>query len=273
MQPLVQENVVQFPFQEAHAGKIQCRHCHGWIDDDALFCCRCGNKQVPASKRPRYAPQKKQTKVPLKSQDEIAAWQRAIGTPKHDSPAQKRCAYRNFVLFTVGISIGLRVSDLVQLKLDNFASDRMYIIEKKTQKGREIMLTQGLRDMVFKYANAVGIHAGDYLFPVYGRKTPMSAQNVNDHIIRDTAVKLGLDPTLYGSHTMRKTYAYQFYKTANEISKERGYRALSILCKELNHSSEAITLRYIGIDEEEIAEIRGLTINQYNLDYDEDEDE
>lgn len=267
MQPLVKENVVEFPFQTYEADKVQCKYCHAWIDDDALFCCRCGSKQAPIEKKRKYVPQTKRTKVPLKTQEEIAMWQKAIGTPEKDTPGQRFCAYRNFVLFTVGISVGLRASDLVRLKLDDFAGDKLYIIEQKTGKGREIKISQKLKDMVMKYAETYGIHAGEYLFPVYRTGEQMVPDTINDHIIKQTAKKLGLDPKLYGSHTMRKTYAYQFYKTANEISKERGYRALSILCKELNHSSEAITLRYIGIDEEEIAEICNLTTDKYDMDY------
>lgn len=267
----LKENVIEFPFQEVNVGKVQCPFCHAWIDDDALFCSRCGSKQKVEGRKQKYAPKKKFTKVPLKTQEEIALWQKTIGTPENNTKAQKEVAYRNFILFTVGISTGLRVSDLVRLKVSDFVGDKLYIIEKKTGKGREIMLSKSLCEMVQTYAKSIGLKPDGYLFWTYGHKdTPMTPDHVNDHIIRATAKKLGLNTKLYGSHTLRKTYAYQFYKTANEISKERGYRALSILCKVLNHSSEAITLRYIGIDEEEISEISGLTIGQYNMDYDDD---
>lgn len=273
VQPMFDSNLIEFPFQDATVGKVQCKYCHAWIDDDALFCCRCGSKQETAGRKQKYAPKKKYTKVPLKTQEEIALWQKTIGTPEHDTKAQRECAYRNFVLFTVGVAIGLRVSDLVLLKVKDFTSDKLYVIEKKTGKGREVMLSTKLREMVMTYADAVGLKQEDYLFWQYGHHdVPMTPGNVNDHIIRRTAKRLGLDQKLYGSHTLRKTYAYQFYVTANAISKERGYRALSILCKVLNHSSEAITLRYIGIDEEEISEICGLTMDKYNMDYDDDDE-
>ena len=59
-------------------------------------------------------------------------------------------------------------------------------------------------------------------------------------------------------------YAYRFYTQAQHLSQERGYRALSMLCKELGHSNEAITLCYIGIEAEEIKEICNLSAKDYD---------
>lgn len=265
MEPLVKQNVIQFPVQEVQVGKVQCKACHAWIDDDALFCCRCGQKVARAEKKTRYTPKRKCTKVPLKTSEEIERWQSYLSTPKSDTPARRRVAYRNFVLFTLGISLGLRASDLVLRTVNDFKSDKMYVIEQKTGKGREIAVDSRLRDMVTRYAKELNLGGNDYLFWTSCGDKHLTPKTITDKIIRPAAVALGLDPMLYGSHTLRKTFAYQYYKAANAISKERGYRALSVLCRELNHSSEAITLRYIGIDAEESAEILGLTIDQYNL--------
>lgn len=265
VEPLIKPNVIQFPIQETQVGKVQCKSCHAWIDEDALFCCRCGNKVARVEKKGRYAPKTKHTKVPLKTQEEIDLWQKYLATPKGNTPARRRVAYRNFILFTVGISIGLRVSDLVRLKVSDFESDRLYIIEQKTGKGREVALDARLREMVARYAAELHLAKNDYLFWTACGHEHLTPQTVNDKIMQPAAKALGVDPKSYGSHTLRKTFAYQYYKAANAISKERGYRALSVLCRELNHSSEAITLRYIGIDAEESAEILGLTVDQYNL--------
>lgn len=265
LEPLINANVIQFPFQETQVGKVQCKSCHAWIDEDALFCCRCGQKVARAEKKSRYAPKTKHTKVPLKTQEEIDAWQKYLATPKGGTPARRRVAYRNFVLFTVGISIGLRISDLVRLKVSDFSADKLYIIEQKTGKGREVALDARLREMVRQYAEDLHLATNGYLFWTACGTDHLTPKTVNDKIMRPAAIGLGLDPRSYGTHTLRKTFAYQYYKAANAISRERGYRALSVLCRELNHSSEAITLRYIGIDAEESAEILGLTVDQYNL--------
>ena len=267
MEAVAKQNVISFPFREATAAKVQCKFCHAWIDDDALFCCRCGNKQDSAGKKQRYTPKTKHTKAPLKTQEEIAKVQAILGTPRDQSDMAKRIAYRNYLIFTLGISIGLRASDLLRLKVGDFKKPTPYIIEQKTGKGRELNVNQKIKDMVFAYADKLGLKDDDYLFWSRQGGTHLSPDTLNRDILRPVARQLGWDDSKFGSHTLRKTYAYQFYKTANEISKERGYRALSVLCKELNHSSEAITLRYIGIDQEEISEICGLTVGQYNMDY------
>ena len=275
-EPLI--NVIPFPLQETKVGKIQCKSCHAWVDEDALFCCRCGHKLAKVGRKQTYAPKKKFTKVPLKTQEEIAEWQRYLSTPKAETPARKRVAYRNFVLFTLGISIGLRASDLVRLKASDFRGDKLYVIEQKTGKGREIALDARVKEMVQRYADELHLAPDGYLFWTSCGVDHLTPKSVTDKIMRPAAKALGLNPQLYGSHTLRKTFAYQFYKAANAISRERGYRALSVLCRELNHSSEAVTLRYIGIDAEESAEILGLTIDQYNLSceiagYNEDDDD
>lgn len=54
---------------------------------------------------------------------------------------------------------------------------------------------------------------------------------------------LNLEVGAIGTHTMRKTFGYHHYKKFNDIA---------LLQRILNHSSPAITLRYIGISQEEI---------------------
>lgn len=261
----------------------KCPHCHAIVDDDARYCMRCGGK---IEKVKRYAPQKKHTKVPLKTQEEITAMQRQLAKPTKNTAKKIALAKRNFTMFSLGICIGLRSSDLVVLRARQFdlRSNILYTIEKKTGKGREMILPDDVKEMMLQYINERGLSGDDYVFTsqqtrrgtVLIGEHPLEPHSWND-IIVDAARALGWDTILYGGHSVRKTYAYQFYTTANAISRERGYRALSVLCKNMNHVSEAQTLAYIGIAEEEVCEICNLTTAQYNLVYelarkDEEED-
>lgn len=250
--------VLQFPTVRI------CPYCHGQVDDDARFCKHCGNK-LETEKRDRYTPKTKRTKVPLKTIDEIMAMEKVLATPKKDTPSKKRIADRNKMIFMIGICTGLRASDLVRLTPAhiNRSNNTLYIVEKKTGKGREISLSQNVISAIDMYIAKYEIGNKDLLFPSQKFGTPMTVLSLND-IIVEAAQSLGWDARFYGTHTMRKTYAYQFYTAANKLSRERGYRALSILCKELNHSSEAITLAYIGIAQEEVCEICNITTEQYN---------
>ena len=169
------------------------------------------------------------------------------------------------MIFMVGICTGLRASDLLALRASQFAKHDgvLYVIEKKTGKGRTIMLADNIRKAIDAYIAKYKIAYDDLLFKSQQLDGQITIRGLNK-IIATAVDELGWDQDLYGSHTLRNTYAYQFYMTANSISRERGYRALSVLCKELNHSSEAITLAYIGIDKEEVCEICNLTAAQYD---------
>jgi len=249
--------VLQFP-----AVRL-CPYCHGQVDDDARFCKHCGNK-LEIAKKERYAPKTKHTKVPLKTIEEIMAMERVLATPTKDTPSKRRIADRNRMIFMLGICTGLRASDLVRVTPKMIGTDgTLYIIEKKTGKGRTIILSDNIKKAIANYIARNRIKENELLFPSQKSDVPMTVGSLNDIII-EAAKSLGWNTALYGSHTLRKTYAYQFYTTANKMSRERGYRALSVLCKELNHSSEAITLAYIGIDKEEVCEICNITADQYN---------
>lgn len=69
--------------------------------------------------------------------------------------------------------------------------------------------------------------------------------------LNDACKKLGILANV-GTHTMRKSFGYHFYKKYNDVA---------LLQKILNHSSPAITLRYIGVDQDEI----DLSYNNFEL--------
>lgn len=249
--------------------KRVCAKCHGDVDQDAIFCKHCGSR---LEKKEKYVPKTKRTKVPLKTMEEINTMYNYLATPVKNTDHSRRIAKRNSLIFLLGISTGLRASDLVTLKVEHFmkytGNGTIYVIEKKTRKGREIAVPKNIVGVIKKYISDEHLGYNDYIFRSsmnnYSDGEPYLITTSLNRIIVRAAKALGWDERLYGTHTLRKTYAYQFYQTANSISKENGYRALSILCKELNHSSEAITLAYIGIEQEEICKICDITAERYS---------
>ena len=241
---------------------IICPKCNAENDYEMNFCGKCGKALRQQPKKERYAPKTKHTKVPLKTQEDIQLFELAL-----TDGVRTKTALRNLNLFDLGIAVGLRAGDLVQLKASHFMTkegtqrDNLYVIEEKTGKGREIYIDKRDFDTVCAYVDKAGILYDGYLFPSQ-KGGCITRKSLNDDIIIPTIKKIGWNPIYYGSHTLRKTFAYQFYASANTLSHERGYRALSILCRELHHSSEAITLAYIGIDKEEVQEICGLSADQ-----------
>ena len=147
---------------------------------------------------------------------------------------------RDVLLFSMGINTGLRISDLLPLKVGDVKGKREYVLkEQKTKKTKRIMLHAVMQD-IEDYTR----HMTDdeYLFP--SRKGDGHISRVQAYRILNTAARdCGLEEI--GTHTLRKTFGYHFYRANQNVA---------MLQQLFNHSSPAITLRYIGITQDEIAE-------------------
>lgn len=148
---------------------------------------------------------------------------------------------RDFLIFATGIYTGLRISDILNLKVsDVLNKTEADIIEQKTGKKRTLNLKQ-LTNLIIDYLNNGHSNQSDWLFysPTDDGKKLSSHQYYK--IMQKIADNLGLD--YIGTHTMRKTFGYSYYQK---------YKDLPTLMRILNHSSQATTLRYIGIEDEQI---------------------
>ena len=147
---------------------------------------------------------------------------------------------RDVLLFSMGINTGLRISDLLPLKVGDVRGKREYVLkEQKTKKTKRIMLHAVAQD-IEDYTR----HMTDdeYLFP--SRKGDEHIGRVQAYRILNAAARdCGLEEI--GTHTLRKTFGYHFYKQNHNVA---------MLQQLFNHSSPSITLRYIGITQDEIAE-------------------
>ncbi|EBF6201853.1 site-specific integrase [Listeria monocytogenes] len=164
---------------------------------------------------------------------------------------------RNVLLFSIGINTAYRISDLLSLKLSDVleiyrqkvrVKSRLKMTEQKTEKNNSVILTKKLQkdiwDFVVKeHAKAIDQQDLDhYLFTSRKKKAgerPLTRQQ-GWYIISEAGKKAGLENL--GTHSMRKTFGYHLYK--NGV----GLELIQVL---LNHSSPRITLRYIGIEQED----------------------
>lgn len=155
-----------------------------------------------------------------------------------------REAKRNTMLFKLGCISGLRISDLVDIKRTEVeGKENFTLIEKKTGKKRTIYLKPVLLDLI-QYLNWLDSNniKNEYLF-YNSRKKPEKGHIKEDQfykILRKVGDLLNLDHL--GTHTMRKTFGFTVYQDKKDIR---------LVMDLLNHSSEKITLRYIGISEEQ----------------------
>lgn len=157
---------------------------------------------------------------------------------------------RNWMLFVLGINTGLRISDLLPLYVRDATGAFLTLREQKTGKHRRILLNDDLRAAIryyLEYCEWLG--PNDLMFESQIKGRPISTVQAY-RIIREAGEHFGLDAI--GTHTMRKTFGYHFYKRTKDIA------TLQLI---LNHSSPRMTMRYIGVIQDEIDDaMRGFSL-------------
>lgn len=192
---------------------------------------------------------------PLKTEDEIKAMINVLDTRIDNAKSQwgKKVAYRNKMMFIVGINVGLRASDLIQLKYSFFlGSDGKFkehysLQPKKTAKSGKfvkIFFNQATRKAILDYVEKYPIEdMEDYLFA--SKKGGYICEKTLWNIINELGKEAGIKQNL-GSHTLRKTWGFWVWHKANDKNK-----ALVMLQQCFKHSSSTTTLGYIGIMDNE----------------------
>lgn len=147
----------------------------------------------------------------------------------------KKQSQRNLLLFLMGINTGLRISDILKLQVRDIKGKTMfYIREQKTKKYKKIIIPRKMKIVLDKYIAGLGLD--EYLFQSRkGCNKPIS--RVQAYRIIHSACKAVALKENIGTHTLRKTFGYHFYKKTKDIA---------LLQNILNHSSPRVTLRYIG---------------------------
>lgn len=152
---------------------------------------------------------------------------------------------RNLLLFIVGINSTLRIGDILSLKVRDVSGDYIVLREKKTGKAKRIRINSAIKQAVKEFVPS-NADSDDWLFP--SRKGNNAISRVQAWRILDAAANhAGIsDRIRFGTHSLRKTAAYHAYKNGTDIT---------LLMRVLNHSSAKETLRYIGIEDEQIDEV------------------
>lgn len=159
---------------------------------------------------------------------------------------------RNYLLFVLGINTGLRVSDLLKLRIFDVVTESgkirecIVIREKKTGKEKKFPVNKAARKALEEYLKQLrNWDAGDYLFPSRkGSNSPLGRTQAWK-ILNGAARSVGINEPI-GTHTLRKTFGFHAYKLGIDIA---------LLQKILNHSSPGTTLAYIGITQDDIDQV------------------
>ena len=135
-------------------------------------------------------------------------------------------------------NLGIRISDILKLRLADIVRDgdryRLSTVEQKTGKARVFTVPFALYQFIRCYCLDNGIAATDTIFPISERAVQKQLRIVCDY--------LGI-PGI-STHSFRKYYATEIYKN-------NGYN-IALVQHLLQHSSAAVTQRYIGIQQRDI---------------------
>jgi integrase len=144
---------------------------------------------------------------------------------------------RNYMLFVIGINTGLRISDILQLKVGDLKDHYVRLRETKTRKQKMIRITPSLKRELKPYLQDKEDH--EYIFQSRNGGNKPIGRSMAYKILREAADAYNLIDI--GTHTLRKTFGYHFYLQTKDVA---------MLQELFNHSSPHITLRYIGINQD-----------------------
>lgn len=150
--------------------------------------------------------------------------------------------YKLGFLVVFGINAGLRISDILKLKFEDLENDSISLVESKTNKKRVIRLNDNIKTGYELLKKRTDARSG-YVF-TSNQSTVISIQYVN----RKLKEMFGSKNISVSSHSLRKTFGRQVWSN-------NGSNSLIYLSEIFNHSSPAITKRYLGIRQEELDDI------------------
>ena len=151
---------------------------------------------------------------------------------------------RDLALFNLAIDSKLRGCDVVSLKFDDvaphgYALDRATVRQRKTGRPVKFEITEQTRQAIDEYLKIVGKGSGEFLFT--GRKGKDYSLTTRQYarLVSEWIASIGLDPSLFGTHSLRRTKATLIYRRTGNL------RAVQLL---LGHTKIESTVRYLGIE-------------------------
>ena len=150
---------------------------------------------------------------------------------------------RDLALFNVAIDSKLRGCDVVTLKVDDvalngYAVHRATIRQRKTGRSVRFELTEHTRQAIDDYIRLAGKEPGEFLFNGRREGRNMTTRQYA-RLLAKWLTNAGLDPHLYGTHSLRRTKATLIYRRTGNL------RAIQLL---LGHTKIESTVRYLGIE-------------------------
>jgi len=151
---------------------------------------------------------------------------------------------RDLALFNLAIDSKLRGCDVVSLKVEDVAPhgytiDRATVRQRKTGRPVKFEITEQTRQSVDAYLEANRKGPNEFLFS--GRRGPDHCLTTRQYarLLGEWIAGVGLDPSLFGTHSIRRTKATLIYRRTGNL------RAVQLL---LGHTKVESTVRYLGVE-------------------------
>ena len=138
----------------------------------------------------------------------------------------------------------MRGCDVVALRIEDiaphgYALDRATVRQRKTGRPVRFELTDQTREAVDTYLRSRTREPGDPLFPGRGGRSRHLTTRQYARLVSEWVARIGLDASLYGTHSLRRTKATLIYRRTGNL------RAVQLL---LGHAKVESTVRYLGIE-------------------------
>lgn len=151
---------------------------------------------------------------------------------------------RDLALFNLAVDSTLRGCDLVRLRVSDLVvggsvRGRVSVIQSKTGRPVQFEVSENTRGSVLEWVMSAPMIDCGFLFPSRFHASPHLSTRQYARLVRDWVSAIGLDPSAYGTHSLRRTKAALIYRKTGNL------RAVQLL---LGHTKVESTVRYLDVE-------------------------
>ena len=162
---------------------------------------------------------------------------------------------RDLALFNLAIDSKLRSCDLLRLRVRDVShsgaiASRTMVMQQKTRQPVQFEITEQTRLAISDWITDTKLNNDDYLFKSRYKNAQHISTRQYARIVDSWVSEIGLDPSAYGTHSMRRTKVSLIYRRTKNL------RAVQLL---LGHTKLESTIRYLGFEADDALEIAELT--------------
>ena len=158
---------------------------------------------------------------------------------------------RDLTLFNLAIDSKLRGCDLTRLRVPDLVvggsvRERVSVTQSKTKRPVQFEVSENTRKSVLDWVNSPAMRGCEFLFPSRFHASEHLSTRQYARLVREWVSAIGLDPSGYGTHSLRRTKAALIYRKTGNL------RAVQLL---LGHTKVDSTVRYLGVELEDALSI------------------